>query len=150
MKTTLDWTECYAVPGEDWIIDGIHPETGLTLFNKSTSEQILAENPQAVRMTYEHFAAEKAKRQNTPVKWDRVSPDEFNRMLEVLPPVGWRSLGFLVGEPEDHDVLTGKARFRAYVELGPEHARRYYRASRPMTAVDFVKVTATDVEGVSK
>ena len=35
--------------------------------------------------------------------WKRTTEAKYDEMLEILPPALWTGLGFLVGEPLDHD-----------------------------------------------
>lgn len=126
-------TECYAVPGDDSIIDTIHPATGLTVYCAETAEQIQARHPGAVRMRIVEFCDQKAERQDVPVTWSAVSEETYNDMLEVLPPAYMGNGGFLVGEPWDHHAGTGQPRYAAYRKRGEV----YETASRPMTIREF-------------
>ena len=74
-----DLTEAYAVPGAGTIIDVIIPDTGLTWINKSTEEQIKAEYPGAVRVNFAAWCAEKAARQDSPVRWDPITEEQVPR-----------------------------------------------------------------------
>ena len=129
--------DCYAVPGEDSIIDVIHPQTGLTVYCKETLEQIQARYPLAVRMTIADFCDQKAQRQNEPVTWSTVTEEVYYEMLECLPPAYRGNSGFLVGEAWDHHATTGQPRYAAY-----RHAQNgyYWTASRPMTVKEFKSV----------
>ena len=124
---------CYAVPGADSIIDVVHPVTGRTVCFGRTLEEVQAEAPGAVRMLVDDFAAAKAARQRSPITWDKVPETQFDEMLNVLPPALMLKGGFLVGEPWDHDAVSGAARYQAFRVRGGA----YYVASRPMTKAEF-------------
>lgn len=129
MEKHLDFAEVWAVPGENHIIDTIHPDTGLTSVYGKDAAAVLADNPGAVRMTWEAWRTEAAKRQQTPIRWERTTERKYQEMLEILPPAYWSGGAFLVGEPYDHDFATGAPRFQAYVQRGGW----FYVASRPLT-----------------
>ena len=128
----MNFTECFAVPGEGSIIDGINPETGRSIINDQTFEQIQARYPNAVVMAWEDWRAAQIAKQQTPVRWSRVTERQYQEMLEVLPPAAWMGGYFLVGEPDDHCMATGRPRFRAYGKRG--HV--YTVSSRPMTVAE--------------
>lgn len=130
-------TDCYAVPGEDSIIDVIHPVTGLTVYCKETIEQVQARYPLAVHMTIQDFCDQKAMRQEAPATWSTVTEAVYDEMLECLPPAYMGNHGFLVGEAWDHHATTGRPRYAAY-----RHGQNgsYWTASRPMTIQEFKAV----------
>ena len=132
---TTDFTEVWAIPGENCIIDTINPDTGLTSVYGKDADAVLASEPKAVRMTWEAWRAEASARQQTPIRWELTTGRKYQEMLEVLPPALWIGGAFLVGEPWDHDFATGAPRFAAYVE----RSGRYYTASRPLTAAELRK-----------
>jgi hypothetical protein len=126
--------DCYAVPGSDTLIDMIDPTTDRTCVYGRTLEDVQREDPGAVRMTYEAWAHAKAARQNTPITWAPTTAERYQEMLDVLPPAAYRANGFLVGEPWDHETLTGAPRYQAFrCTLG-----RYSVASRPLTRREFL------------
>ena len=125
-------TDCYAVPGEDSIIDCIHPVTGLTVYCKETAAQIQVRYPDATRMTIDEFCTQKAARQHTPITWQEVTEEKYYDMFEVLPPIMIAGKGFLVSEPWDHDAQTGAPRYAAYRFKHGKHET----ASRPMTVTE--------------
>lgn len=133
---TTDFSDIYTVPGSDSIIDAINPETGLTFVNGHTLEQIRERYPNAVRMTWAAWQAEQAAKQNTPITWTPITAERFNELLECLPPVGWNSRGFLVGEPWDHCLLTGKPRFQACIQKGFQ----CFASSRPLTIKEWREI----------
>ena len=47
-------------------------------------------------------------------KWIETTEERYDEMLGVLPPAYWSSIGFLVGEPMDHNA-NGQPRFSAFV-----------------------------------
>ena len=138
-ERTPEPTECYAVPGENHIIDVIHPITGLTVYYSKTLEDIQAEKGYALaeRMTIEAFCRQKAERQHSPITWTEITEEKYYEMFEVLPPI-IRGNGFLVSEPWDHDAETGAPRYGAYRHRG----ETYESASRPMTVKEFTQVQA--------
>jgi hypothetical protein len=136
----MNFIEVYANPYESHIIDAINPSTGLTFFAGETEAELKLRYPNVVRMTFEQFQAEKAARQNTPIRWNTTDAETYNRMLGCLPPAAWIRGGFLVGEPDDHCAITGHPRFRCYVK----HGDRFLVANRPMTIDEFKTIiTAT-------
>jgi len=137
-------TECYAVPGENHIIDVIHPITGLTVYCQDTLESMLLRYPGAIRMTIEAFCEAKAIRQHSPITWAEITEEEYYEMFEVLPPI-IRGNGFLVSEPWDHDAQTGAPRYGAYRRRRGHDAQSkecgiYEAANRPMTVKEFTEI----------
>lgn len=132
-------SECFAVRGKT-IVDLIHPLTGKTVIYGKTLEDVRAEKGYelAERMSIDEFCRGKAALQDSPVEWIETTEEKYEEMLNVLPPLCWRSTGFLVGEPFDHHALTGRARYQAYIRKG----KQYFYSSRPMTAAEFSNETA--------
>jgi len=126
-------TVVWAVPGEDSIIDTIDPTTGLTTLIGRDEAAVLRDYPTAERMTWEAWKAAKARRQQTPIRWLETDQASYDRLLNILPPACWIGDAFMVGEPDDHDIATGKPRFVAF---WAKHGK-YYTASRPMTVREF-------------
>ena len=126
---------CFASKACETIIDTVNPETGLTWCYGRTLARCREEYPDAEEMTVEAFCAWKAARQRTPITWSETTEEAFIDALEVLPPAaaiqGYRA--FLLGEPCDHDALTGAPRYDGF----RRDAARYYRSSRPMTCREF-------------
>lgn len=134
MSVNFDkYDECYAVPGEPGIIDAIDRNTGLTTVYGETEAQIRERYPQAVRMKWDDWKGAAGARQNTPIRWESTTEQQYRRMLEVLPPALWIGGGFLVGEAVDHCVMTGTPRFTAYLKRGDE----FVVSSRPVTRAEF-------------
>jgi hypothetical protein len=125
-------TECFAVPGSSSIIDFVHPDTGRSVIENETLEEIRdrsAAYKNAVLITYDEWAKAKSERQRAPIVWTETSRDHYHEMLGCVPPVNFTGAGFLVGEPFDSDVLTGQPRFSGFrIVQG-----RFYEGSRPMT-----------------
>lgn len=132
MSTLPTFSEVYAVPGQNSIIDGINPETGLTCVYGRTEADVKRENPDAVRMTWDAWQTAAAERQHTPIRWSRTDEHKYREMLEVLPPAAWIGGAFLVGEPYDHDFTTGQPRFSGYWHRNGI----YLVASRPITIAE--------------
>jgi hypothetical protein len=132
----VEITDCFAVPGADSIIDMVRPETGRTCIYDRTLEDVQREAPQAVRMTLDEHCRAKAERQRAAFTWEPTTRARYFELLECLPPAAQRANGFLVGEPWDHDALTGQPRFQALW-----HRRgltdRYVVSSRPLTRTEF-------------
>jgi hypothetical protein len=132
----LNCTECFAVPGEYWIIDVINPETGRTCINDMTLEEVRAERPDragAVKMLISDWQESRAAAQRTPISWEQTTESEYHEMMGAVPPFCFASVGFLVGEPWDHDALNGRPRYTGYRNTG----RGYYKSSRPITKKEF-------------
>lgn len=128
-----DFTHCFAVPGENHIVDVVHPATGRSLHFDRTLEEVQAHYPGAVLMPWEDWRQEQIKRQQTPITWGATTEHQYRYALEVLPPVEWRGGGFLLGEPYDHDYATGAPRFHGYRQQGYRH----FVSSRPLTVAEF-------------
>jgi hypothetical protein len=133
LLTMRDCDMCYAVPGEHNIIDVINPETGLSWYNGKNLEQIQARYPGAVIMSVDDWSKSVAADQDAPVTWGETTEDRYYEMLEALPPAYMGNLGFLVGEPWDHHVITGQPRFAAYRCI----KGKFLESSRPMTIKEF-------------
>jgi hypothetical protein len=73
--------------------------------------------------------------------WAEVTEERYNEMLEILWPAEWLPLGFLVGEPWDHDPATGRPRFTAFVQVDGKH----YEALAPMSIPEFRNLRPGDV-----
>lgn len=132
-QMTTEFTEVFAIPGQSSIIDGIHPVTGLSLICGETLEQVRERHPGAQRMQWEDWRAARAAEQNSPVEWLASDAEQYHEMLNILPPAAWVAGAFLVGEPTDHDMATGCARFQMYRHRG----EAYEASSRPVTVREF-------------
>lgn len=129
-----DCTHCFAVPGEHNIIDMAHPVTGLSIHWGQNLEQIQKRHPGARLYAWDEWKAEKFERQNTPLVWTEITQEQYDEWLCCLPPAKWeQGKGFLVGEPSDHCVNTGKPRFQACLH---KHGK-YLASSRPLTVKEF-------------
>jgi hypothetical protein len=128
--------DCFAVADGEHMIDLVHPVTGRTLIYGKTLEEVQAESPEyatAERMPVEEFLRRKAARQHAPITWAPTTEAKFWEMLECLPPACHVRGGFLVGEPWDHDAVTGEPRFQGFRQRG----NVYEIGSRPMTRREF-------------
>jgi hypothetical protein len=74
------------------------------------------------------------------MRWKLITEERYDEMLGVLPPALQTGLGFLVGEPYDHDA-QGRPRFTGFVCLG-EH---FFESDSPMTCIEFRAVNPMDV-----
>jgi|SRR5688572_25623772 len=131
---TLNFSAVFAVPGQSSVIDAVHPETGRSIICGETLAEVRARYPGAVEMPWEAWQAAQAARQHTPIEWRPITPSRFGEMLDVLPPLAWSpAKGFLVGEPSDHDVVTGQPRYVAFLQRGAA----YFESSRPLTTAEW-------------
>jgi hypothetical protein len=128
MTNLKDCTQAFAEPGADSMIDLIDPTTGRSICCNENLEQIRLRYPTAEIVEVAHFLVQKAHRQDTPIEWTEVTEDQYEDMLNVLPPAFWERGLFLVGEPSDHHAISGRPRFAAYRQAGG----KYFTASRPM------------------
>jgi hypothetical protein len=130
----FDSLECWAVPGADSMIDTINSDGLTTCFGKDEAT-VKAQEPRAQRMLVKDFCAAKAARQRTPVEWRETTAEQYEEMLNVLPPAYFIGPWFLVGEPSDHDALSGEPRFQGYRYA--DVPVRYFTTSRPVTRREF-------------
>lgn len=123
---------CYAVRGGT-IIDIVRD--GLTAIYRRTLEDVKKEYPAAELMSVSDFCADKAARQDAePLDLTEVTEEQFDEMLNVLPPAAMNARGFLVGEPMYHHAGSGRPCFTCFVsQFG-----KFYRVSNPMTHARFV------------
>lgn len=143
-----DFTECFAVPGARQMIDLVHPRTGLSAINGLSLEQIRARYPEdaaAVKMTIAEWQAARAAVQDAPIQWRPTTEEQFDEMLNVLPPAAWINGGFLVGEPSDHHAQTGAPRFQAYRQRG----QIFEASTRPLTRAEFRAEMRANVEAAT-
>lgn len=124
--------EVYAVPGENSIIDMIHPVTGLTVYGGRDAASVQEKYPGAVRMPYEMWRAQAIARQDTPIIWQTTDAKSYERMLNVLPPALWIGGAFLVGEPCDHSYATSAPRFQGFWHRNGQ----YFASDRPITRAE--------------
>jgi hypothetical protein len=75
------------------------------------------------------------------ITWTKTTEDKYQEMLEILPPAAWTSLGFLVGEPWDHNA-EGYARYEAYAEVNG----KYLVSTKPMTIGEFKKLNTSSIK----
>lgn len=122
----------FAVPGEHSIIDIALPN-GRAQLSGETLDEVRKRYPGAELMTWESWQEAEIKRQNTPLEWQEVTAERYHEMLEVLPPASMGRGAFLVGEPQDHDVKTGRPRYDAFKAV----YGKFYVSSRPMTIFEF-------------
>lgn len=134
MKTMIKENQdrCFVSRERGTIIDLI--ANGLTIIYGKTLTQVQSEYPDAEETTVSEFCSWKAKCQRRPIAWLVTTEDRFDEMLCCLPPAAMQGSGFLVGEPWDHDALTGEPRFQAFRQSGD----LYEVSSRPMTKREFL------------
>lgn len=124
---------CFADPDGNNVIDLVTPDQKTGVFSKMSIADLEKETPAGRVMELAEWCKIKSARQNTPVEWLESTEESYDEALGCLPPVAYSSSGFLVGEPYDHDALTGKPRFQAYRFNGFDH----FKSSRPMTIQEF-------------
>ncbi len=133
----MKYSDCktaFVEPCADNMIDLIHPETGKSLIEGETLEQIRRRYPTAEVVNVDDWLAAKAAKQDEPVTWKETTEERYHEMLNVLPPACWIGGYFLVGEPWDHHAVNGRPRYAAFGQVGQNG--RYVEASRPMTIVE--------------
>jgi hypothetical protein len=133
MKTMSDCERCFASKARQTIIDVLRPDTGRTWCYGKTLDQCREEYPDAEEMSVDEFCAWKAAQQRTPITWMPTTAEQFDDMLNCLPPALMLSGGFLVGEPDDYDAGNGQPRFQGYRQRGDV----YEVGNRPMTRAEF-------------
>ena len=124
---------CLASKKTATIIDMLNPDTGLTWCYGKTIEECRAEYPDVEEMTVDEFCEWKTAQQRTPITWEPTTAENYDDMLNVLPPAAFTGSAFLVGEPWDHDAGNGLPRFTAFRRSG----NTYEVSSRPMTRPEF-------------
>jgi len=102
------------------------------LYGKSL-EEVRRDYPDAEEMTLDEWRAWKFPTQRPPITWEETTEERHDEMLGAVPPAAWHRGGFLVGEPWDHDALTGQPRYQAF----RQSRGRFEVASRPMTVAEF-------------
>ncbi len=132
-------TEAFAVPGEDYLIDCINPDTGLSCIEGETLEQIRLRYPGAEVVNIDEHCKAKGQKQDSPIEWKEVTEERYWEMLEILPPACQKQRGFLVGEPWDHHAVSGRPRYGAYLERGG----KFYESLRPVTITEFEDIYST-------
>jgi len=129
----LEAKECFAEPGESNIVDWINPHTKKGWYSNETLEQVKLRYPKAEIVDFKKWIEAKAGKQHTPIAWCLSTEEQYDEMLNVLPPAAFHRGGFLVGEPDDHDCTSGQPRYTAYRRYGD----KFYKANRPMTCKEF-------------
>lgn len=129
----MNFTHVYAQADTFQIIDFAHPDTGLSLTFARTLEQVQERYPKAVLLPIDEWERKAVARQTTPITWEETTQKSYWAALEALPPLLLSDKGFLMGEPMDHDIATGRPRYQAY----RNRAARYEVSSRPMTTQEF-------------
>lgn len=136
-QNPMTWSKCFAVPGEDSIIDIVHPVTGLSMIEKESLEQIRLRYPSAVLCEFtEHMNAKANRQDSEPREWAEVTTERYYDMLNVLPPAAMGHGAFLVGEPYDHHAKTGRPRFACFKMEG----EKCYELSCHITHAEFCKM----------
>ena len=123
--------------GEASFVDYISEDTGLTRVNGTPIAEVLRERPGYEVMTVDEWRDAAATAQNAEIAWVQITQERYEDYRDCVPPAVMRASGFLVGEPFDHCVRTGRARYTACKEVGD----KFYASSRPVTAVEFREMT---------
>ena len=133
--TVTDNSPCFVSKRSGTVIDFVNPSTEKTLYYSKNLETCRETYLDAEMMTLGEWCEWKAAQQRTPIAWEEVTEERFYDMLECLPPAagtkGWRE--FLVGEPYDHDALSGEPRYQGFRRT----SSGYFASSRPMTVTEF-------------
>lgn len=137
--TLADLTHVFAEPGARSCIDFVHPNTGKSLYGQETLEEVRKRYPRAELISYDDWSAARAKEQDAPVKWLASSEESYHEALECLPPSFQASGSFLVGEPMDHHVVSGKPRYTAHIH----RQAGYFVSDRPVTVAEFRELIAS-------
>ncbi len=93
MTTLKDCHDCFYVPGSLYIIDMVNPKTGLTFYFGKSLEDVREKEPEAQFMSFDEAfeQIEAAQRAAFVRPVSESTKDEFWHMLEVLPPLGWKT-----------------------------------------------------------
>ena len=126
---------CFANINDHCIDDLINMETKTGVYSKKSIPELQKDNPTAKVMKISEWSQIRHNRQNTPVQWVASTAANYDYALGCLPPIAYNGSGFLIGEPYDHDALTGKPRFTAHIMRGD----KFFKSDRPMTIERFTK-----------
>jgi len=132
MKTNY----CFADINDSCIDDLVNMETKTGVYSKKSISELQKENPKAKVMKISEWSQIRHDRQNTPVQWLESTEEDYDYALGCLPPIAYNGSGFLVGEPYDHDPLTGSPRFRAHIMQND----KFFKSDRPITIEEFEKL----------
>ena len=91
MTTELQATHVFYSAKLRNAVDEVNPKTGRSMIGGYTLEETRERYPDAVLMTWED-AIETIERAFT-TDWQEIDRERFYYLLEVLPPVGWRTVG---------------------------------------------------------
>jgi hypothetical protein len=86
-------------------------------------------------MAYDDFAKRESSAVRGPIEWTECTGEQYDYALCCLPPEMWIEGGFLVGEVDNHDPLTGEGFFQAYRRVGD----RFYWSTRCLTRKEFAE-----------
>ena len=124
----------FASKAEQLVI-GIIDETDHTTHCGWSFKEVREKHPDAEIMDLDEFCAWKGALQRTPIEWFPSTEERFDYGLNVLPPAAQTDdfQAFLVGEPVDHEVDTGRPRYEGHRHLGG----KYEVTNRPITIKEF-------------
>ena len=79
------------------------------------------------------------------MKWVEVTADRYEEMLNVLPPVEWNKLGFLVGEANSHRKCTVTGYFRADYSAFVALHGKHYACEESLTIPEWRAITPQSI-----
>ena len=132
-----DHLRCFASKKRGVLIDAVRQDGRTVTFGR-TLEQTRAEPgyEDAEDMSIEEFVDWKAQQQEmVPLEWEPITKERYNEAMEVLPPIGFSSTGFLVSEACDCSARTGAPRYQGYRKEGGS----FLASSRPLTFAEWDK-----------
>lgn len=139
----MDCTEAFAVPGQNNIIDVIHPKTGRSWINGNTLEEMQKRYPAAIKVNCEEFFGEVYKRNNGSVTWSEETREQYDYAFECLSsPIMFGGGNFMVNEPSDHFGPGGVVRYYAHVE----RSGKCYASNRALTKTQFKEILSGAVK----
>lgn len=81
------------------------------------------------------------------ITWNETTEERYDEMLCILPPAVMTGIGYLVGEPMDHDrcPITGYfgPRFSAFAKVNG----KYYEAVEVISISGFKRLIPQDIRG---
>ncbi len=129
--------ECFYTPGRPGIIDVVNDDTKRGHYGGKTLEETRAEHPDAVVGDFDQVVDDQANYwRRAPVE---ITEEQFNEMLNCLPPVGWVGIGgdfesFKMCELDAANITGIYCRLGSrYFEL---HDDRYMRPNEIRALVD--------------
>lgn len=128
----LEVTHVFTEPNKTCIVNFCHPQMEQEKIQEEL-KTLRINWPNTILMTWEEFDNQAYKLQNTELKMEEITEERYFELMECLPPAAMEHNKFLVGEPWDHCVKTGKPRFQMCVTSGGKH----YASDRPVTKEEY-------------